>query len=420
MGLSGSLIASLCSSNPLPGRLAVSVGRWLSGLMLMATSLAVALVLAELLLRLAGVSYPNFHQVDAQRGNAYRPGASGWYREEGEAYISINAHGLRDRDHALEAAPDTFRIAVLGDSYAAAFQVPVAQAFWRVLERRLGECSAFRGQRVEVINFGVSGYGTAQELLTLRHQASAYAPDLVLLAFLTGNDIRNNLEALNKTGRIPYFVHQDGALVLDDSFLEHPGHRRSQSLMGRLYHWLLNRLYLLQLINRVRWRLGQGLTVDQSGQELGLGDEIYRPPVNPQWREAWQVTEDLLRLVARETHGLGARFVLVTLSNSIQVHPDPARSRDFAAKLGVDDLFYPDQRIHQLAAREGWLAISLARPFRDHARRQGVCLHGFDNALPCAGHWNAEGHRLAGDRIAQDLCRAYGQGLQRSSRFNAS
>src|SRR5438445_13415775 len=74
-------------------------------------------------------------------------------------------------------------------------------------------------QPFEIINFGVSGYGTAQELQILRHRVWAYSPDMILLAFLTGNDIRNNSRALERDDRIPYFVHQGKDLVLDDRFL---------------------------------------------------------------------------------------------------------------------------------------------------------------------------------------------------------
>ena len=68
--------------------------------------------------------------------------------------------------------------------------------FWSVMERELGQCALFAGRRVEVINFGVSGYGTVQELMTLRHYVWDYDPDVVVLAFTTGNDVRNNLRAL--------------------------------------------------------------------------------------------------------------------------------------------------------------------------------------------------------------------------------
>ena len=70
-----------------------------------------------------------------------------------------------------------------------------------------------------MINFGVSGYGTAQELLTLRHYVWDYSPDIVLMAFLPGNDVRNNSKELEPEKLRPFFRLRDGELELDRSFL---------------------------------------------------------------------------------------------------------------------------------------------------------------------------------------------------------
>jgi len=70
--------------------------------------------------------------------------------------------------------------------------VPVENTFWAVMEDRLKGCNAFAGKQIEVLNFGVSGYGTAQELLSLRQDVWDYQPDMVLLAVTTGNDISDN------------------------------------------------------------------------------------------------------------------------------------------------------------------------------------------------------------------------------------
>ena len=41
------------------------------------------------------------------------------------------------------------------------------------------------------------------------------------------------------------------------------------------------------------------------------------------------------------------------------------------------------------------------------AKKTGKCFHGFDNALPCGGHWNGEGHKLAGEIMANYFCNKY-------------
>ncbi|HYG11162.1 MAG TPA: hypothetical protein VD835_14535, partial [Pyrinomonadaceae bacterium] len=83
------------------------------------------LLIAEVALRLIGYTYPVFYTTDTVRGYALQPGTSGWYRKEGASYVRINRDGLRDREHAKQKPANTLRIALLGDSYAEALQVPL-------------------------------------------------------------------------------------------------------------------------------------------------------------------------------------------------------------------------------------------------------------------------------------------------------
>ncbi len=159
-------------------------------------ALVAALAVCEGGLRLAGVSYPAFYREDLYVGGSLRPGVEGWFRGEGGSYVKINRDGMRDRDHTIEKPPGVVRIAVLGDSFAEAMAVPQEQAFWAVMERELGH-------NYEALNFGVSGYGTGQELIVLRRKAWKYRPDIVLLAFFTGNDVRNNSKVLNQDPAVP-------------------------------------------------------------------------------------------------------------------------------------------------------------------------------------------------------------------------
>jgi hypothetical protein len=46
---------------------------------------------------------------------------------------------------------------------------------------------------VEVLNLGVSGYGTDDELHLLRQYGARLAPDRLLAFFFIGNDVHNNL-----------------------------------------------------------------------------------------------------------------------------------------------------------------------------------------------------------------------------------
>jgi lysophospholipase L1-like esterase len=91
-----------------------------------------------------------------------------------------NSLGFRDREHAIEKPPGTYRILVLGDSITQGFGIEATDdVFTAVLETKLRT----EGVNAEVLNFGVSGYNTEQEVETLREKGVQFDPDLVVLAF---------------------------------------------------------------------------------------------------------------------------------------------------------------------------------------------------------------------------------------------
>jgi hypothetical protein len=401
--------------------------------LLILAGLIIGLFFVEVGLRLVGYSFPYFYTTDSARGVALRAGVEGWYRREGRNYVRINSDGLRDVEHAKPKPPNTVRIAIVGDSYSEAFQVPLENTFWAVMEQKLRQCPKYAGQQLEVINFGVSGYGTAQELITLRQKVWDYSPDIVLLAVCTGNDISDNSRALKKTD-IPYFVYRDGPdLVLDNSFQSSRTFRMQNSSLSHAGRWLRDRLRFVQAIHEaqlaiktyIAQRRAPSSNSNSSGdaaptaaalpeqqnalvaatrsEEIGLDNLIYRAPSDAVWTDAWRVTEGLIKLMHDEVTARGAKFLVVTLSNGIQVHPDPQARRAFMQRVGASDLFYPERRIKALGERERITVLTLAPALQSYAEQQKVFLHGFDRNIG-NGHWNVQGHALAGELIARKIC----------------
>ncbi|HEX7184626.1 MAG TPA: SGNH/GDSL hydrolase family protein [Thermoanaerobaculia bacterium] len=382
-------------------------------LVLLLISSALALLVAEVALRIAGVSNPNFYQPDPVRGWALRPGAEGWWRKEGNAWVKINRDGMRDEEHPAAKPAGELRIAVLGDSCVEALQVPAEKTFWALLEKELARCPAVRGRKVEALSFGVSGYGTAQELLTLRHQVWKYDPDLVLLAFYTGNDVRNNYRPLELDPARPYFtLAAEGKLALDDSFRETSGYRMRQTAPARLLYALFDRSRLLQLGKQAKsavdgwigaWKASR-VEAGAAVHELGLDNAVYSPPSNADWQKAWSITEAMLRAARDESADHRTPFAVVTLTTGMQVHPDPGARRAFMERLGIGTLFYPDARIAELGRREGIPVLNLARSLQRQAEREKAFLHGFPNTGPGEGHWNERGHAAAAREMAGWVC----------------
>src|SRR5262249_30743398 len=124
-------------------------------------------------------------------------------------------------DREIPLAPGgRFRILVLGDSYTEGLQVDAP--FPRLLEERLN-AGAGEASRFEVLNAGVSGWSTDNELLYFDEDGWKYRADLVLLVFNTGNDVLENDHALiTRMQRLayppkPYFELDGGDLVARDS-----------------------------------------------------------------------------------------------------------------------------------------------------------------------------------------------------------
>ncbi|HWR52060.1 MAG TPA: SGNH/GDSL hydrolase family protein [Bryobacteraceae bacterium] len=386
----------------------------LKNLTLVAASLVFTLLLGEVALRIAGVEHPEWYIEDPDLAGRLRPGAQGWFRKEGKAYVRINSSGLRDREHAKAKPPGVLRVAVLGDSFAEAMQVDQEHTFWSVLEHRLNACAT---RKVEVLNFGVSGYGTAQELIMLRRDVWQYDPDIILLAFFTGNDVRNNHRELNGNAPAPYYSVRDGRLVLDDSFRSRLGSLKRSGLTREVreaYGALRGHSRLLQLATQVRAGLRQKRQPERdmadvekraaNGYEAGIDDAVYAPPRDSRWEEAWRTTEALLTAMRDEVRSHGKELWIVTLSTGIQVHPDQRLRAEFAQRAGVTDLFYPDRRVAAAAERDGVPVITLAPMMAEWSARTGRALHGFPNSVAGFGHWNEEGNRLAGDLIAHRMC----------------
>ena len=97
--------------------------------------------------------------------------------------VSINSHGLRDREYALSKPSDVYRIIMLGDSTTLGWGVPFEQTIPKILERELNRVGVPGYRRCEVLNAGVGNYGTVQEVAHYETYDRAFHPDLVVLDY---------------------------------------------------------------------------------------------------------------------------------------------------------------------------------------------------------------------------------------------
>jgi hypothetical protein len=392
--------------------------------LIVAAAILAACVLEEAAMRMLGLGKPQFYTYTGSRGWKLKPGASGWQLDEGRAWIGINRWGYRGPEWTPAKPPHTLRIAVIGDSFAEAQQVPENLTFEAVAKRLLNQrIDAFTAGRygwvrnVQVMNFGIDGYGTAQELITLERSAWRFSPDIVVLAFFAGNDVRNNSVVLEGDKCRPFYIDRGGRYTLGGPFEDSDLFRfqcfaRFESRRSQL----LNALGSAKSVIRTRmkaWERREGLLPHPAPaprrrgahprHEPGLNDLIYRPPINPTWTDAWDVSEAEIRMVRDAAARHHAAFLLAAINTGIQVYPNPLARERYLESNGGTSLFYPDMRLKSFGEREGIPVLSLAPAMQSAADTYHVFFHGFPNTRPGTGHWNERGHCFGGSMIAEAI-----------------
>lgn len=100
-------------------------------------------------------------------------------------YLPANSPDGRNSNFSLAKPPGVFRIVVVGDSFTYGGESQYDDNFARRLERMFATRTDL--PRVEVINWGMPGYSTAQEIVLVNRAVEKISADLVILQ-ITLND----------------------------------------------------------------------------------------------------------------------------------------------------------------------------------------------------------------------------------------
>lgn len=161
--------------------------RFLLPLLAFGIGCVLAAVVGEAIVRLVEPR-PDTHGISTHgsaREYGYAPNSNGF---AGGVRFVTNSSGFRGPEFGnLDSA---FVIVVLGDSYSFGYGVEYAEAFPALLEANLRR--RHQGWNVRVIDLGIPGYNTSQELATLKEWAPRLHPNLVLLQYHL-NDIQRQL-----------------------------------------------------------------------------------------------------------------------------------------------------------------------------------------------------------------------------------
>lgn len=267
--------------------------------------------------------------------------------------VRSNPQGLRGvRPVAAKPAPGVPRIAVFGDSQTFGEGVGDDETWAALLGRD--------HPAVEVLNFGVHGYGTDQMLLRWEEQGRGFRPDVVVLAIAWFHADRNASD-FTFYAKPRFALADDGTLVPPSGAIPPPDRlAASASVAGEPATSVLDRSALVRWAWQ-RWR--------------NLRDrEALRPEGRP-----WRLTRALVARFAGEVRRAGARFVIVDIDDE-----QPALGEDLrrlAAEVGAD-----------------YVAVG---PAVSAAERAGEVVR-----LPGDRHWSPRGHAIVAAEVGRWLCGA--------------
>jgi lysophospholipase L1-like esterase len=339
-------------------------------LALVAISVALTLFVAELVARHFYPVPPRW--LDPQVTHLESP-LLGWVLPPGfEAYtidapVRVNSLGLRDDELATEKPEGERRILALGDSFTFALGVRFEDLWVQQLERTLNRRS--RTERFQVINAGVAGYNTRQELIALETSGWNLEPDLVVVAFYW-NDLIGN--------EAPLPDYQNTPRLSSEPMTWERGERDDTHLLPAFIRDRLRQSVLLyQVVIRAKQLY---YSLQPGNHSVGI---VQRSLLAGDWTTLepyWAATASRLREIAAAASRRGTPVILVLFPMENEIRSD-----------------YPEmrlaERLHSVWAPTGMPFVDLGPAFR------ASLAEGENPFLPYDLHPNAAGMRIASEHL---------------------
>lgn len=302
-----------------------------------------------------------------------RDGERGW-RTRPDFHFSGVKRDLAGAEHPVEIITDAngfrafgapssakCRVLFIGDSFTFAKDVSQSEPFHAVAGRMLD---------VEVFAYGADGYGTLQEYLVLDAWMDRIRPHVVVWQFCRNDFIGNQPELTRASAKNQCHVAQP-FLFADGSILRiNPGEGRWSQGVRPLPSALLRSL-AYRLDNRNGFP-----TLENTVENVIEREGFHFPP----FQRAVETTERLFEKIQARC---GETPLLVF---------------DVEARKPYSEAF------RDICARRGLSRVEGVAEAIQRAAAEGTVVFAEDG-----GHWNAEGHRICGELLAealQPLCEA--------------
>jgi hypothetical protein len=284
--------------------------------------------------------------------------------------IVFNSAGFRDLERTVQKAPNVSRVALIGDSFVEALQVPFEKTAGQLLERSLNSANGGASQHrtYEVLNFGISAHGLGQFLLAWENYARGYQPEYVF-AYVAGLHMRRTVSkgGMENQGSHELWTRPTFRLVENELVLVPAGQFQEfiaaqqrlirTELGGTRMHKRTMGLFLRIMLDALNTRLTnlQRRLLDRSGPRGELTEDELA------------INLRILEELASRVHHAGARLIIVDAAR----YHDPtsqlsATLKNFCSRSGVGYMNVSDE----LLAKED-AGISTKRAYDGHFNEVG-------------------------------------------------
>jgi len=169
----------------------------------------VTFFLFEIFLRFSAIGQPSAFQLNPKLGSVFKPSQPLFSIKEGMYIGETNQYGYLGPSYGYEKRNEVFRIALVGDSYIEGLHLFDKYHLRSNLERNLEKVT---GKKVEIMNFGRSGYNFNRMFIYYEEYIREFSPDLVLF-FISPGDL---IEKATEIG--PVCILENDSLKIDYSF----------------------------------------------------------------------------------------------------------------------------------------------------------------------------------------------------------
>ena len=285
-----------------------------------------------------------------------------------------------DRLYALTPPAGTFRIAVIGDSYVFGTGAEDHESYPSVLEAAL---SGKARRRIEVLNAGIHGSGTSDQVIWFDRWVSSFHPQLVVLTVYGGNDVCDEIHssrfALTPDGR---------AAPIEPQVLEKQRglEGRIQSVVLRIpgYHFLTQHSQLLYairvLISSALTRHNGDVTIDCTGGSVNEAAKVAVEKIAAE-----------VRLLREHVAATGAELNVVFIPSRAAIAGQDPTGWQRVAEAALNE------RLSRETSREHIAYLDLTAPIRVRALDPDSLYYRHDD------HMTPAGYRLIGEEVARFL-----------------